>query len=309
MPAARTLSSALAATALLLAAGCSPLPVTRGDDGPPALRRADIGNASLAYVEQGRGETVVFVHGAAGDWRTWEPLRPYIAARYRFVSYSRRYHHPNAADGGGLPYTARQQADDLVAFVRTLGPGPVHAVGASAGGRVLAEAALQQPGLFKSLTLSEPLITRPVDAEGQARSAATLQEFVGTVLAAARAGDGRAATVRLVDWVYGEAGAFGRLPADRQQRFLDNQGTLVPSLTAPPAPPPTCEQLRTLPMPVLVMQGEKSRAGFRASTEGLLRCLSRGVGPFDVPGAGHVWYPVEPRSGAERIMSFIASAG
>ena len=308
MTAARTLNHFVAAAACLLAAGCSSLAVAPASDHAPALRQADIGGVSFAYVEQGRGETVVFVHGAGGDWRTWEPLRPYIAARQHFVSYSRRYHHPNAPDGGGLPYTARQQADDLVAFVRALGRGPVHAVGASAGGRVVAEAALLQPALFKSLTLSEPLITRPVDAEGQAHSAATLREF-GKVLAAARAADGRLATVQLVDWVVGEAGAFARLPAERQQRFLDNQATLVASLTAPATPPPSCERLRNLPMPVLVMHGAVTRPGFRASTEGLLPCLVRGVGPYEVPGAGHMWYPVDPRAGAERILQFIASGG
>jgi pimeloyl-ACP methyl ester carboxylesterase len=114
----------------------------------PRVERVDIDGTTLAYVEQGRGETVVFVHGAAGDWRTWEPLRPYVSAQYRFVAYSRRYHHPNPVDGAGALYSAERHADDLIKFVRALGAGRVHGVGASAGGRVLADAAVKQPDLF-----------------------------------------------------------------------------------------------------------------------------------------------------------------
>jgi pimeloyl-ACP methyl ester carboxylesterase len=272
----------------------------------PRVERADIDGTTLAYVEQGRGEAVVFVHGAAGDWRTWEPLRPYFPPQYRFVSYSRRYHHPNPVDGGGAPYSAERHADDLIKFVRALGVGRVHGVGASAGGRVLTDAAVKQPDLFKSLTLSEPLITRPTSTEGLAHWTAGSQEF-GKVAAAVRAGDARQATANLVDWVAAEPGAFDKLPAERRQRFLDNQHTVMLMVGAPPAAPPSCEQLRALPMPVLVMEGEHTRAGFRAMNERLMQCLRSGSQRVTVPGAPHVWYPVNPKSGAEHILRFISS--
>jgi pimeloyl-ACP methyl ester carboxylesterase len=272
----------------------------------PRVKRADVDGTTLAYVEQGRGETIVFVHGAAGDWRTWEPLRPYISTQYRFVSYSRRYHHPNPVDGGGAPYSAQRHADDLIRFVRTLGVGRVHGVGASAGGRVLADAAVKQPDLFKSLTLSEPLITKPTSAQGLAHWTAGSQEF-GKVVAAVRAGDARQATVNLIDWVFAEPGAFDKLPADSRQRFLDNQGTVIPMVTAAPVAPPSCEQLRALPMPVMVMEGERTRAGFRAMNERLMQCLRDGSRRVTVPGAPHTWYPVDPKFGAERIVEFVSS--
>jgi pimeloyl-ACP methyl ester carboxylesterase len=278
----------------------------RAPSDAPRVQLADIDGTTLAYVEQGRGETVVFVHGAAGDWRTWEPLRPHISGRYRFVSYSRRYHHPNPVDGGGAPYSAERHADDLIKFVRTLEAGPVHAVGASAGGRVLTDAAVKQPHLFKSLTLSEPLITRPTSPEGLAHWTTGSQEF-GKVASAVRAGDARQATVNLIDWVYAEPGAFDKLPADHQQRVLDNQGTVISMVTAAPVPPPSCEQLRALPMPVLVMEGERTRAGFRAMNERLMQCLRDGSRRVTVRGAPHIWYPVDPKSGAEHILGFISS--
>jgi len=138
---------------------------------PPPLRWLDIGDTQLAYVDQGQGVPVVFVHGGGGDWRTWEPLRPLIAPRHRFVAYSRRYHHPNPSDGGGAPYTVPAQAEDLIAFVERLGAGPVHAVGGSYGGRVVLEAAVQRPALFRTVTTSEPFITPPADSQAMAAAA------------------------------------------------------------------------------------------------------------------------------------------
>jgi pimeloyl-ACP methyl ester carboxylesterase len=272
----------------------------------PPLEQLDIGGTQLAYVEQGRGDVVLFVHGAAGDWRTWEPLRPHIAPHHRFVAYSRRHHHPNDATGSGASYTVAQHADDLIAFVERLRSGPVHAVGASAGGRIVAEAALKRPELFRSLMLSEPLMARPVDPQALAPVMALGAEF-SRVLAAAKDGDTREATVRLVDFVFGEAGAWQRLAPDRQQRFLDNAGTFAAWAAAPQAPPPPCARLGSYPIPVLVMEGELTRPAFRSTNDGLLHCLPKGSRRAVVPGAPHIWYPVNPQAGARHILDFIAS--
>jgi hypothetical protein len=48
--------------------------------------------AELFYVDQGAGAPVVFVHGAWMDHRYWEPQREEVAAHYRFIAYTLRYH-------------------------------------------------------------------------------------------------------------------------------------------------------------------------------------------------------------------------
>ena len=45
------------------------------------VQQMRVNGVDLAYVEEGKGETVVFVHGSAGDWRNWEGLRPSIARK------------------------------------------------------------------------------------------------------------------------------------------------------------------------------------------------------------------------------------
>jgi hypothetical protein len=45
------------------------------------VKKMLVNGTELSYVEEGKGDTVVFVHGASGDWRTWEELRPIISKR------------------------------------------------------------------------------------------------------------------------------------------------------------------------------------------------------------------------------------
>ena len=61
-----------------------------------------VNGADLAYIEQGSGGAVVFVHGSLSDFRSWVfQLEPF-AQRYRGISYSRRYHYPNEGAGEAL---------------------------------------------------------------------------------------------------------------------------------------------------------------------------------------------------------------
>ncbi len=290
--------------AVLLAAGFVAACATLGDAPAPPLQRMPVAGGTLAYAQQGSGVPVVLVHGAAGDWRTWEPLRPYIAARYRFVSYSRRFHHPNAPEGEGQPYTVPQHAADLIAFVRGLGAGPVHAVGGSMGARILAEAALKEPHWFRSIVLSEPLMTRPV-APADLAAAAPLADEAGRFLAMGRSGNARLATLQLLDFVFGEPEAAQRLPARRLAAFLDNETTMVAWARGGSTPLPTCEQLASIRVPVLVMEGEQTRPAFRATNNRLMECLPRGTARFAVPAAPHAWYPVNPADGSRAILEFL----
>ena len=72
----------------------------------PQVKQKRVNGVNLAFVEAGKGQTVVFVHGANGDWRTWDSLRSYIAEKYHYVALSRRYHQPNPWPSDGTDYSA-----------------------------------------------------------------------------------------------------------------------------------------------------------------------------------------------------------
>ena len=282
-------------------AGCAYLPAATDR---PTVKTIAVADTTLAYVEQGQGETVLFVH-SADDWRAWESVRPWIASRHRFVSYSRRYHSPNPADGGGQPYTVTQHADDLIAFVQAQRVGPVHVVGTTLGARIAAEAALKRPELFRSLVLNDPAIIRPVAAADLPATEALARD-IGKSIAAARARDTRQSTILLIDALFGQPGAWDRQSPELQQRYLDNQAFSIAFTSVPQPPTPSCERLGTLKMPVLVIEGQHTVPGFRVGNDRLMQCLPQGSRRAVIADAPHLWTVANARAGAEAILAFVA---
>src|SRR5581483_11025279 len=82
------------------------------------LKLASIGGGvELHYLEVGRGEPLIFVHGSLGNLSYWSDQMGPFAERLRAIAYSRRYNYPNAnaaIDG----YSAIVDADDLARLIR-----------------------------------------------------------------------------------------------------------------------------------------------------------------------------------------------
>lgn len=273
------------------------------------LKLVDVRNTRLHYVESGQGTSILFVHGAGGDYRTWAPLQNHISRNARYIAYSRRYHWPNDKFGAGNPYTVPEQADDLIALVQALGLAPVHVVGGSYGARVVLEAAVRRPGLFASVAVSEPAITRPpIWRPWSLWQAKQLADGLGKIGDAMKTNDTATASAHLVNAVYGDPNAWEQLPKDRKQRFLDNQTTWQALAKAPQLPPTSCDDLGKLTMPVLVLEGAGTVAGFRVTNDRLMDCLPPHAQRFVVPNAPHMWYPVNPNVSAQRILTFVQGA-
>lgn len=269
------------------------------------VKQMRVNGIDLAYVEEGRGKTVVFVHGAFGDWRNWEGMRPSIAKRYRFVSLSLRYHYPNAWADNGENYSITQHVEDVAQFIRQLDAGKVHLVGNSFGGRLAGYVALKYPELLRSVVMGEPSIIAPASIEGKAALAETGKDTAKS-MKAAKAGDDKQAAILLYNAVLDDPDAFQKSPLASQQRVLDNARTLPPFWARPTTLPTTCEQLGSLKVPVLVVRGENTRASFRYGNEALLGCLPKNTATVIIPGARHNWYEANPDAGARAILAFIA---
>ena len=70
------------------------MPHTTTDDG-----------VKLFYEEEGEGETLVFVHEFAGDYRSWEPQIRFFSRRYRCVVYNARGYPPSDVPEDGMLYS------------------------------------------------------------------------------------------------------------------------------------------------------------------------------------------------------------
>ena len=118
-----------------------------------------INGDSIHYIDIGKGDPVVFVHGAFGDYRTWETQMDTFAQHHRVISYSRRLSYPNkqiANDSTDVSATAH--AKDLAELLKALNLGPVHLVGHSGGGNIALLTTLEHPELVRNLILGEAVV-------------------------------------------------------------------------------------------------------------------------------------------------------
>ena len=117
------------------------------------LKWVAVRGTKLAYIEVGSGEPVIFVHGGFIDFTLWEQQLPAVAERFRAIAYSRRYAWPNDGIPDGADDPMSPHADYLAAIIQTLGLGPTHHVGHSAGAFICMLTAHRSPQLVRSLTL------------------------------------------------------------------------------------------------------------------------------------------------------------
>jgi len=90
--------------------------LTEALNGHP-FKRVQVNGAELAYVVEGTGQPVVFVHGGFVDLTVWQQQVPAVAERYRAIAYSRRYAWPNEGIPDGV-------ADEAVAHACLLYTSP-----------------------------------------------------------------------------------------------------------------------------------------------------------------------------------------
>jgi pimeloyl-ACP methyl ester carboxylesterase len=120
------------------------------------MLQADLNNYKFNYVENGKGDLLVLVHGSASDHRTWDNQMLAFGNHYKAIAYSRRFHWPNKSIEETEDYSMTQHIQDLQEFLQYLGGGPVHLLGHSYGALICLHLAINDPKLIRTLILAEP---------------------------------------------------------------------------------------------------------------------------------------------------------
>jgi pimeloyl-ACP methyl ester carboxylesterase len=236
------------------------------------VKTIEAGTTTLAYIKQGTGEPVVFIHGALSDYRSWtEQFQALAAAGYRVVSYSRRGHFPNARDAEN--YTRARHAADLIEFLEALKLEKAHLVGHSYGASVALLAALRKPELVGSLILGEP---SPFPELFETDEACELldEQRAGfeKAMRLLRIGEGKSAVREFLHTVVG-IDALCLLPDERRAAVFDNADTLLPMLQSYYDSPAVADGLKTLKIPALFVSGEISPVISRVGNKLLARAV------------------------------------
>lgn len=135
------------------------------------MERARTDGVELEYEVSGRGEPVVFIHGAfIAD--TFRPLlaEPSLAGHYRLILYHRRGYAGSSR--ASEPVSVARQAADCRALLRHLDVERAHVMGHSYGAIVALQLALDTPSVVHSLALLEPGLMVGASAQGYRESLA-----------------------------------------------------------------------------------------------------------------------------------------
>ena len=274
----------------------------------PQLKQASVNGVTLSYQEQGGGAPVVFIHGCCTDYRAWDAQRRALAPHYRFIALNMRYFGTAPWPDGESKYSQQTDADDIAAFIRDLGVGPVDLVGWSYSGPIVMLVVLQHPELVHSLTMHEPgsvsYVSDPaiVKAAAEDRAAA-----LGPVIAAAKAGD-FAETARLTPiGVNHQPDFWETTTPEIRSMFLDNARTWLLAVAAPPQPPITCDMLHQIKIPVLITAGSDTRSFYRVAAEGAASCIP-GSQLVTIPGR-HLAIAQQPDGFNAALRQFLEKSG
>ena len=271
------------------------------------IKTIEINKATLHYFECGEGEPIVFVHGTLGDLNVFRTQAQTFATRFRVISYSRRYHPPNAPPQAQDVYPLSAHVADLGALVKELKATPAHLVASSYGAYIALALAVDHPELVRSLVLGEPpilpLLSRT--AVGEATRQSYLRRGIEPARKALESGNREEGLRRFVDAVTGP-GSFDNFPQSVRTELVEKQApALRLHLTELSALPPLdCGDLGKLKLPTLLVTGERSPAMFLLITAELEGCLE-GESQVMVPNAGHGLHEANPTFYNQTVMAFL----
>ena len=284
------------------------------------IKSVRVNGASLAYMERGTGEPVVFVHGGYSDLRTWLAQIPAFAQEYRTITYSRRYARPNGDIPRGQDDQMMPHVNDLADLLVALDAVPAHLVGNSWGAFICLLAAIKQPALVRTLVLCEPpvlplfvssvpkpqeiillLLRRP-------RTAIALLNFGIKVLQptekAYKQGDYEEGTRAFVRGILG-ADAYDVLPEARKEQMRENESTNIAQMLGAGFPLLSEAEVRGVTAPTLLVTGERSPALFRRDLTLRLADFLPNVRRVEIQEASHIMHEQKPAAFNEEVLSFL----
>jgi len=244
----------------------------------PEVKAIFINGDSIHYIDVGKGVPVVFVHGAFGDYRTWEAQMDTFAQHHRVISYSKRLSYPNnQIINDSTDVTTTGHAKDLAELLKVLNLGPVHLVGHSGGGGVALFTAMEHPELDRSLTLGEAVVQSLLQnvPHGDSLLNSLYVKVIKPATEAFKSNNDEKGLIAFINGAMGDSLYFNNL----SQQIRENMITNIPEvkhnlLYGGPAEQVTCDGLGKIKVPVLLLIGSKSISFFSSMNDELYRCLS-----------------------------------
>jgi pimeloyl-ACP methyl ester carboxylesterase len=264
--------------------------------------------AELSYVEEGKGPTVILLHGGLGDYSAWQPQMMPLAQKFHVISYSRRYAFPNNNPPPRPDYSLLSDVDDLAEMIEKLGLKEVRLVGQSAGGFVALAYTLKHQEMVRALVLSEPPAHQII--RGTPEGKATYDDFFNTIwIPASKAFRESDIPSAMRIFVNGIAGAnrFDSLPPPIRADLMRNSRSMeAQALSSDPFPAISAPSLKHLYVPTLVITGANTIKIHKLVNAELARLIPDAK-VVTIPDAGHNSPRENIPAYTEALLSFLAT--
>jgi pimeloyl-ACP methyl ester carboxylesterase len=113
---------------------------------------AKLGDININYRAEGTGDPLVMVMGFSASMIGWHYQTQFFRKHYRVITFDNR--GVGKSDKPEGPYTTRMMADDTVHLLDHLGIEKAHIMGASMGGMIAQELAINYPERVNKLVLA-----------------------------------------------------------------------------------------------------------------------------------------------------------
>ncbi len=241
----------------------------------------------LHGVRAGQGTPLIFIHGAMGDWRSWEAQWALFTAHFDCITYSRRFSFPNQNHQPSPHHSALDEAQDLAYLMDLLQLERAILVGSSYGGFTALALAVKSPQRIHAVVAVEPPMMKYAyfTPEGRAVAESFRKETIEPANAAFRAGDDVKAAQIMTGGINGATSQLAS-GAAMDKRLQNLQAMKMIALSSDEFPLIEPTQLAALPMPVMLLSGLKTQAVHKAIFDNLVQAMPNAQA-IRVAGAGH----------------------
>jgi 3-oxoadipate enol-lactonase len=250
----------------------------------------------IYWDEQGLGDPVLLVMGLGWASNMWHRTRPLLATRFRTIAFDNR--GAGRSDVPPGPYSMGAMACDVAAVLDAAGVESTHLVGASMGGMISQEFALQYPQRVRSLVLA---CTAPGGPHSVAAEPTAIQMLLQ------RSGGPKERVEAAVPYIYDKSTPRDRI--DRDLEVLSEHYPIPEGYAAQLQAIFTWEAYSRLPQihaRTLVVHGENDRL-VPAGNADLIAARIANSKLVKIPHASHIFMTDQPEHAQQTILSFLSA--
>lgn len=272
------------------------------------MARRQVGNVQLAYVEQGIGEPIIFIHGSWDDHHSWDKVAHILKDSYRVVLFDRRGH--SASTNGTGQGSIYHDVEDVVGLMDMLGIPSAHIVGHSYGANIAIALCERAPERIKSIFIHEPPIFSMLS--GTRRLEEIKSEYFGYMKRAAsliEIGEvERAAKLFIEDVAFGKDAWVELFDECARQSILSNVDTWLDQFNDPDRLAVDVEALNILDGRVTISAGTMSLEPYGIVINRIAQ-INDNIKIVKIKGAGHGAHISHPDEMAMMIVNHLKIMG